>query len=357
LIRLLFSAMWWFGFAVAVGLMLGLYGGVGFIQKHVDVLFLAVGIWHMIILVVLGFFAILKEHDDNIEVGNRVATMGYLHTLIGTSVALIMTAQFGGAEMIEHIDTIISPIGSALITSIIGWAFGKEMERERYRYQLSSTEESDRALAFLAQKVEHSARLIEQGSQQWVRQMAQSSHQLQESTEALSHTIHDAKSTSQAGVAALGESFDQLYDQMRQNLEQMSRQLEAELKHHSGETQALIGSYTEHFREQFAQLEREFAVIERNFDSSLKDANRVFKHAIETFDQGLTQMNQIAKEWDRHLRSMKKFSTHSESALESLTEQSQKLINEFTHVAKSLPAASKVMEEIDEFLVKLKREQ
>jgi len=348
--------VWWFGFAVAVGLMLGLYFGVGFIQKYVDILFLSIGIQHMIVLVILGFLAIIKERDDNIDVGNRVATMGYLHTLIGTSVALIMTSKFSGAEMIEHIDAIISPIGSALITSIIGWAFGKEMERDKYRYKLPSAKQSEQALEFLAQKVERSANLIEQSSQKWVDSIEYSSVQLTSSAKKLETTINDIEKMSQQSIERLNSSFELLYNQMSKNLEQLNRELEEDLKHHSHEVQSLISSYTEHFKRQFEQLEREFSIIEKNFDASLKDANRVFKNSIESMDSGLSKMNQIAKEWDRNLRSMKKFSTHSESALENLTEQSQKVINEFTNVAKSIPSASKVISEIDDFLSKLKRE-
>jgi len=315
-IRLLFSVIWWFGFVVSLGLMLGLYLGVGLIEKYVDVLFLAIGIQHMLILVVVGFFAILKEHDDNIEVGNRVATMGYLHTLIGTSVALIMTSKYGGAEMIEHIDSIIAPIGSALITSIIGWAFGKEMERDRYRFKLEASEQSNNALELLSQKVERSARLIEQSSLRWVENMEQSSSQLANASAQLETTVNTVAQGAYQDIEELSKRFTQLHEKM----------------------------------------ERELHLIEKNFEHTLEDANRVFKKSIDTFDTGLSQMNQIAKEWDRHLRSMKRFSNHSESALESLTEQSQKVINEFTHVAKSIPSASKVIEDIDDFLAKLKRD-
>ncbi len=317
MIRLLFSAIWWFGFVVAIGLMLGLYLGVAFIERYVDILFLAVGIQHMIILVLLGFFAIIKERDDNIEVGNRVATMGYLHTLIGTSVALIMTSKYGGSEMIEHIDSIIAPIGSALITSIIGWAFGKEMERERYRYKLESAEKSNNALEFLAKRVERSAQLIEQSSIKWVESMEYSTTQLTNSAKKLENTVETVAKGAYRDIEALSKSFTELHEEM----------------------------------------ERALRLMEKNFEHSLEDANRVFKRSVDTFDTGLSQMNQIAKEWDRHLRSMKKFSNHSESALENLTEQSQKVIDEFAHVAKSIPSASAVISEIDDFLAKLRRDR
>ena len=354
---MLFSAIWWFGFIVAVSLMLGLYAGIEFIENYVGVLFLAVGIQHMVILVILGFLAIINERDDNIEVGNRVATMGYLHTLIGTSVALIMTSKFGGAEMIEHIDAIIAPIGSALITSIIGWAFGKEMERERYRYKLESTEKSDNALEFLAQKVKRAGLQIEQSSNKWVETLESSSTQLISSTQKLDETINSANRASQQSIDELTKSFTKLYEQMSHNLELMSETIERDLQKSSQETQNMLTITKEQFKEQFEQIERQVANVERDFDASSKDANRVFKKSIETFDSGLSQMGVIAKEWDRHIKSMKKFSTHSESALDSLTDHSQKIIDEFSTVAKSLPNAGKVMSDIDDFLSKLKRDR
>lgn len=357
MIRLLFTTIWWFGFFVAVSLMLGLYLNVTFIEQYVNVLFLAVGVQHMVILVILGFLAIFKERDDNIEVGNRVATMGYLHTLIGTSVALIMTAKFGGAEMIEHIDTIISPIGSALITSIIGWAFGKEMERERYRYKLESTEKSDNALEFLADKVARAALQIEQGSKEWRENMERSSTQLLSSSQKLEESINSANQTSKESVEALSKSFEKLYEQMSHNLEMMHQTIEQDLGRSTQETQRVLKNSTEQFTQQFELMERQISSVERNFEASSKDANRVFKKSIETFDNSLGQMNIIAKEWDKHIRNMKKFSTHSESALENLTEHSQKVIDEFSNVAKNLPSAGKVISDIDDFLSKLKRDR
>jgi len=357
MIRMLFSAIWWFGFIVAVSLMLGLYVGIEFIEKYVNVLFLAVGIQHMVLLVILGFFAIINERDDNIEVGSRVATMGYLHTLIGTSVALIMTSKFGGAEMIEHIDTIIAPIGSALITSIIGWAFGKEMERERYRYQLSSTEETDNALEFLAIKVRNAGLQIERSSNQWVQSIEQSTTQLLNSSKRLEETISHANTTSEQSIESLSKNFTALYEKMQYSLESMSDTIERDLQNTSEQSQRVLTETMQQFKQQFEQIERQINTVERNFDSSSKDANRVFKKSIETFDSGLGQMNTIAKEWDRHIRSMKKFSTHSESALEQLSEQSQKVIDELSSVAHSLPSAGKILSDIDGFLAKLKSER
>ena len=357
MIRMLFSVVWWLGFAIAVALMLGLYVGVGFIEKYVETIFMAIGIQHMVLLVGLGFFSIISERDDNIEVGNRVATMGYLHTLIGTSVALIMTSKFGGAEMIEHIDTIISPIGSALITSIIGWAFGKEMERERYRYNLSSTEESDNALEFLAQKVRKAGIQIEQSSNRWVEHIENSTTQLVETSQKLESTMSSANQTAQQSIDELSKSFTALYNSMHDNLELMSSIIERDLQSSAKESQRVMESSMKQFQDQFDLIQRQVDNVQRTFDASSKDANRVFKNSIETFDDGLSQMSMIAKEWDKHLRNMKKFSTHSDSALENLTHQSQKVIDELSTVAKNLPSAGKIMADLDGFLSKMKRER
>jgi archaellum component FlaC len=343
---MLFSVVWWLGFVIAVGLMLGLYANIAFIERYVGVLFLAVGIQHMVLLVILGFLSIVQERDDNIEVGNRVSTMGYLHTLIGTSVALIMTSKFGGAEMIAHIDAIIAPIGSALITSIIGWAFGKEMERERYRFKLSSTEESDNALEFLAQKVTNAGLKIEKSSNLWVENIEKSTNQLISSSKRLEETIRDAEQTSQKSIQELSQLFSTLYETIERDLQSVS-----------SESQHIIATSTQQFKTQFDQIERQINSVEKNFEYSSKDANRVYKKTIETFDMSLVQMNVIAKEWEKHIRNMKKFSTHSDSALDNLTEQSQKVIDELSQVAHSLPSAGKILSDIDSFLAKIKKER
>ncbi|KIM03025.1 MAG: hypothetical protein KU29_13030 [Sulfurovum sp. FS06-10] len=94
MVRTLFTLIWWIGFLVAVGLMVWLYIDIDAIaNKNI---FLLLGVTHMAILVVFGFWAILKVEDDNFEVASRVSTMGYLHTLIGTSVALIQMASISG---------------------------------------------------------------------------------------------------------------------------------------------------------------------------------------------------------------------------------------------------------------------
>jgi len=352
MIKMLFSVVWWFGFAIAIALMIGLYADVPFIREHAGGLFLLIGIQHMLILVVLGFFAI-KERADNIEVASRISTMGYLHTLIGTSVALILTAKYG-SDVIEHVENIIAPIGSSLLTSIIGWAFGKEMEREKYRLKISTEEETNNALEFLAQKVTNSALLIEQSSTLWAETINKSTQQVKNTSQQLEIQLKESVTRTQETHELLTESFENIYKKMEQNLEGISTMMERDLKNTSDYSQKIIKDSLLILEEQFKQIEHSTQLMKNQFERNATDADKVFKNSIDTFDNGLNKMGDIAKEWDKHLKNMKRFSTHSESAIEQLTHTSQKVIDEISTIAHTLPKAGTMLNNLDDFISKIK---
>ncbi len=319
MIKMLFSTLWWFGFAIAIAMMIGLYFGVGFIEKYVGGLFLLIGVQHMVVLVILGFFAI-RQREDNIEIGNRVSTMGYLHTLIGTSVALIMTAKYG-SDVIEHVESIIAPIGSSLITSIIGWAFGKEMERDKYRFKMSAQEETNNALENLSKKIIHSASIIEESS----KTFATSAKQWESTIDVSSKEINTTREL-----------------------------LESELKETSEYSKKIINESLEILQEQFELLQKSSRDMNRQFETTSKDAGKVFKNSVDTFDSGISRMNDIAKEWDRHIKTMKRFSTHSESAMEQLSHLSRKIIDDMSTISDNLPKAGEMISDLDSFIAKVK---
>ena len=353
MIKMLFSVIWWFGFAIAIILMIGLYADVDFIRDNAGGLFLLVGMQHMLVLVVLGFFAI-REKADNVEVGNRIATMGYLHTLIGTSVALILTAKYGSA-VIEHVENIIAPIGSSLLTSIIGWAFGKEMERDKYRLRIESEEKTNNALEFLAQKVTNSALLIEKSSLLWAETIDKSTHQVQNTSQQLEITLKESVQRSQEMSELLSQSFENIYKQMEQNLEGISTVMERDLKNTSDYSQKVIKDSLVILEEQFKQIEQSTQLMKNQFARNATDADKVFRTSIDTFDNGLNKMGDIAKEWDKHLKNMKRFSTHSESAIDQLTHTSQKVIDEISTIAHTLPKAGEMLSTLDDFISNLKK--
>lgn len=78
---------------------------------------------HMILLIFLGYrMPVTIRHIP----GERVQTAGYLHTLIGFSTALLnVTSQ----DFV--IGDIMGPIGSALLTSILGWFVGGEFSSHK----------------------------------------------------------------------------------------------------------------------------------------------------------------------------------------------------------------------------------
>ena len=353
MIKMLFSIIWWLGFIIAIALMIGLYADVNFIRENAGGLFLLVGLQHMSLLVVLGFFAI-KDKADNVEVGNRIATMGYLHTLIGTSVALILTAKYG-SEVIEHVENIIAPIGSSLLTSIIGWAFGKEMEREKYRLRISTEEETNNALEFLAQKVTNSALLIEKSSTLWAETISKSTHQVENTSKQLEIQLKESVLRAEESSELLRKSFENIYTQMEQNLEGITTVMERDLKNTSDYSSKIIKESLAILEEQFKQIEQSSQLMKNQFERSSTDADKVFRTSIDTFDNGLSQMGEIAKEWDKHLKNMKRFSTHSESAIEQLTHTSQKVIDEISTIAHTLPKAGDMLSSLDDFISNLKK--
>ncbi len=81
------------------------------------------GILHIVFLSVWGFIS--KSTSFKIYAGERIQTAGYLHTLIGFSVAITLLGT--GSINIEQKETWLAPMGSALVTSILGWLLGGEI--------------------------------------------------------------------------------------------------------------------------------------------------------------------------------------------------------------------------------------
>lgn len=87
---------------------------------------LFVSLPHMVVIIVLGYLVPIKDRPS---VGERIQTAGYLHTLIGFSATL----SHVGADVFV-MSEIMRPLGSALITSILGWFFGSEIASPSSRH-------------------------------------------------------------------------------------------------------------------------------------------------------------------------------------------------------------------------------
>ena len=82
-----FDWVWWIGFIGAVVLVFITKLGV-----MTNWAVLIYGVTHMTLLTLLGLKAVHKG-KSNMDIGHRISTMGYLHTFIGTSVALILASN------------------------------------------------------------------------------------------------------------------------------------------------------------------------------------------------------------------------------------------------------------------------
>ncbi len=81
------------------------------------------GVSHIGFLSFLGWRS--KSPPFRIYAGERIQTAGYLHTLIGFCVAIMLLSKDNVG--IESTETWLAPMGSALITSILGWFCGGEI--------------------------------------------------------------------------------------------------------------------------------------------------------------------------------------------------------------------------------------
>ncbi len=131
-----------------------LAGGLGIliVKLEVSSLFLLIeGIGHLLLLVYLGYK--IKIPSDRMYAGDRIQTAGYLHTLVGFSVAisLLGTGKIEVAQ-IENLQQLLAPMGSALVTSIIGWLLGGEIAGEiadKQKFSLEKAIEDIGKIAYL----------------------------------------------------------------------------------------------------------------------------------------------------------------------------------------------------------------
>lgn len=118
----MFNSIYYLGMFIAVA---GIFStaqdtiiGIAYLPDFSSYILL-ISISHMLLLIALGF----KAASENQPLfGEKIQTAGYLHTLIGFSIALLHISNID----FSLID-VMQPLGSALITSILGWFFGSEI--------------------------------------------------------------------------------------------------------------------------------------------------------------------------------------------------------------------------------------
>ena len=119
----LFVLLYYAGLTLATAIAVSsaqkqLFAGRVYFADYSEHIF-ATALVHMLVLIVAGFVIA----RDKALAGSRIQTAGYLHTLIGFSIAMAhvsITQNFSAAQ-------VMVPLSAALITSILGWLFGGEI--------------------------------------------------------------------------------------------------------------------------------------------------------------------------------------------------------------------------------------
>ena len=252
-----FDWIWWIGFGGAVLIVIVIIMGI--IDNTLIVL--SYGIIHMILLSFLGGTVIAKR-GGNIDIGHRISTMGYLHTLIGTSVALILASNHNteSQNILNQMDSIIVPIGSALITSIIGWAVGTEMERSVH----GTKEETivDNALGNLEENINNLGKELEKSTQRW-------SDIINETIENLTTSTQDLEIRYQKALLLSSSKLD-------------------------NDSKILMDKYFSSFENVFNQVGKQVTIIQKKFDKSSDDATKVMSNLMIAFESIFKRMNDQA---------------------------------------------------------------
>lgn len=413
----IFSITWWFGFVLAVLLMITLYFKVSFIYSLGEDIFLIVGLSHMFLLILTGFYSIYsKDVIDNIEVSSRISTMGYLHTLIGTSVALIYMSQTKEAELFESMAKIISPIGSALITSIMGWAFGKEIERDRYRFLTSKEQDIEQSLEYLADKIRVAGLNLEATSLTWQKSINLSISKLLLTIDKFEESITKTNSSLDSSLENSKEFIDSLFKNYNENLQKAvlitEKSFESSSKHSEefieslfrnsnqkleesinltqkslenssnyskefmknifeninekiqeniNSTQELLTTnlnYSKEFIEENKRLNENFKEnifsTEKSMKNTFNISNEVIEQVSNSMKEILNQLNIISTEWNNQIKIVQNMSDLTDNQIASFFENSKKVAIEVEQVAKTLPSATNIIKEVDELIALLR---
>ena len=122
---LLRALLWVYRIGILIAIIIAVSGGpylekLGINLPNYSNKLFYFGVGHMLLLSILGYWAARR---DRVITGTKIQTAGYLHTLIGFAAALILLIP----DQERTLNSVLSPLGSAVVTSIIGWFVGGEI--------------------------------------------------------------------------------------------------------------------------------------------------------------------------------------------------------------------------------------
>jgi len=215
-----------FDFIYKAGILFGLVVVYGAFKQWpwatgfagLDLLFFSTG---YILLLVLIAWIFIRMPRGRI-VGSRVQLAGYLYTLIGFIISIL---SLDDAEF--SVENLIFPLGTALVTSLLGWFFGGlliDADEEQYLQTLGA--ESDRLATEMAEftssiEIAHRRYLDTiNGAGEEFRIVLETAKGFNELLQPLSETLHElTESRFVDSVQTLSEDFETLRENVQQAAE------------------------------------------------------------------------------------------------------------------------------------------
>lgn len=192
----------------SVGIVVGL--GAAYLKSDLILVF---AVAHVLALALMGVFA---AGGDRARAGIRVQTAGYLHTLIGFAAALYRL-DAGNPAMAN----VLTPLGSALSTSILGWWLGGELSGER-NTDLRIGSEAER----FASELEGFSKAVRRLQEEYVKTMTDAVKSFKEMKSQQVEALREAT----GGVGRLEKAIDEV----QKRLSTLDRSLAAAARNAEG---------------------------------------------------------------------------------------------------------------------------
>lgn len=302
----IFGISMWLGLGVA--LYIALMPVFGMIWHPTLLLGLSLG--HLVFLSVIAWLKVWGKKADNVDIGSRLATTGYLHTLIGTCAALVAAADFSGD--VNEIQQIIKPIGAALGTSIIGWWMGKEIQRSVWGSVSERSEfgeEVDNAFGELARSVRNLSHKLSNSGDEWKK-----------SVDSLSKKLDDAGDDMvkkwQASVDNLQKALNGASDDLKKTIEAASAGL-------------------------------------KTATSSVSSLSTSVKSILDTTNK---QVKKLSSSLESSIKAIAEESAKTSSSMATISSGAKITAEKITEINESLESAKKIIDEADKLLAQLRRE-
>jgi len=332
-----FGVIMWLGLGTALYIALMPVFGMDWYPT----LLLEISLGHMILLSIIAWVQVWRKTADNVDIGSRVATTGYIHTLIGTCAALVAAAGFDGGNLNE-IQQIIKPIGAALGTSIIGWWMGNEI-------QLASLNKTDEGLISYRNK----------------EQVEKSLEELASSVRNLSLKLTESGVHWENSADNIRRKFENASDDMVKKWQDTVNNV---LKKLDGASDDIVKEWQTSVKNVETQLNTASGVLVKACHALNKKLEEIrtigLSTATSTVSELSTQIENTLKEAKTQLdlfkssaKSIADESTKTSTSMKTISSGAKTTADKFQEVNKSLENISKIIEEADKLLAQLRKER